>query len=114
MKKLTMLILVLILSLGLVACTTGTDTPDVDDPVVDEDLEVFTREELAEFDGQDGNPAYIAVDGIVYDVTDSNLWQNGEHNGFEAGRELTQELGESAPHDESVLERLPVVGALQD
>lgn len=34
----------------------------------------FTTEELAAFNGQNGNPAYIAVDGVVYDVTKVSTW----------------------------------------
>ena len=30
---------------------------------------VFTKEQLSEYDGQNRNKIYIAVDGIVYDVT---------------------------------------------
>jgi cytochrome b involved in lipid metabolism len=31
---------------------------------------IFTTEELAKYDGKNNQPAYIAVDGIVYDVSD--------------------------------------------
>ena len=37
----------------------------------------ITIEELAMYDGTDGNPAYIAVDGVVYDVTDVSAWSSG-------------------------------------
>lgn len=116
MKKLLMLLLVLVLAVGLIACTT--DTPDEepingDDPVVEGDL-VLTTEELAEYDGKDGNPAYIAVDGVIYDVTDSDMWSEGEHNGFEAGQDLTDGIMNESPHGDSVLDRLTVVGRLED
>ncbi|HER63154.1 MAG TPA: cytochrome b5, partial [Desulfobacteraceae bacterium] len=39
----------------------------------------FNQEALAEFDGRDGRPTYIARDGAVYDVSESKLWRNGEH-----------------------------------
>ncbi len=29
----------------------------------------FTREELKKYDGQNGNPAYVAINNRVYDVT---------------------------------------------
>lgn len=29
----------------------------------------FNQTELAKYNGQDGQPAYVAVDGVVYDVT---------------------------------------------
>jgi predicted heme/steroid binding protein len=37
----------------------------------------FTLEELKQYDGRDGRPAYIAYKGKVYDVTDSFLWIDG-------------------------------------
>lgn len=111
MKKLLMLLLVLVLAVGLIACTT-----DVEDPVSDEDSGelVLSTEELAEYNGNDGSPAYIAVDGVIYDVSNSEMWQEGQHNGFEAGMDLTDEIMSESPHGDSVLERLTVVGKLED
>ncbi len=37
----------------------------------------FTKESLAEFDGKDGRPAYVACEGTVYDVTESLSWAAG-------------------------------------
>lgn len=116
MKKLLMLLLVLVLAVGLMACTTGTGDEEPingDDPVEEGNL-VLTSDELAEYDGKDGSPAYIAVDGVVYDVTDSDMWNEGEHNGFEAGRDLTEEIMDESPHGDSVLDRLTVIGRLED
>ncbi len=81
----------------------------------DEDLPTFTMEEIAEFDGQDGNPAYIVVDGIVYDVTDSNMWRDGVHQGrFQAGQDLTEEIMEESPHGTGVLGRMEIVGQIAE
>ena len=74
---------------------------------------VFTLEELAKFDGREGRPAYVAVEGIVYDVSGSSRWRNGRHNGFDAGKDLTREIKEVSPHGVKVLERMPVVGTLK-
>ena len=74
----------------------------------------MTREELALNDGQDGRRAYIAVNGTVYDVTDSPRWENGHHPpDHRAGQDLTLEL-QSAPHIKAVVERFPVVGKLTE
>lgn len=85
---------------GLVACTRVDGT------------EEFTLTELAQFDGQDGQPAYVAVDGVVYDVSNADGWNNGSHQGMAlAGTDAT-DIILSAPHGEAVLEDLPVVGTL--
>lgn len=72
----------------------------------------FTLEELKQYDGKNGKPAYIAYQGSVYEVTDSGLWSGGEHMGLhEAGKDLTEEI-ELAPHREEVLERVKLIGKL--
>jgi len=73
----------------------------------------MTLAELAQNNGRDGRPAYIAVNGTIYDVTESPRWQNGLHPpDHQAGRDLTEELA-SAPHVRAVVERFPVVGTLE-
>src|SRR3954466_3814007 len=39
----------------------------------------FTLEELAQYDGKDGNQCLVAVAGDVYLIEGFDLWQNGEH-----------------------------------
>lgn len=70
----------------------------------------FTKDELAKYNGKNGNAAYVAYKNVVYDVTNNRQWVNGRHNGHSAGTDLTQALSAS-PHGESVLKDLPVVGA---
>jgi predicted heme/steroid binding protein len=73
---------------------------------------VFTLDELAKYNGQNGMPAYVAVDGVVYDVSNVSLWQGGSHQGLhQAGQDMTQEIKQS-PHGKQVLAKLPVVGTL--
>jgi predicted heme/steroid binding protein len=72
----------------------------------------FTLEELKNYDGKDGRPAYIAYKGKVYDVTDDFLWAGGDHQGeHAAGRDLTEEMA-LAPHGDDVVERVKLVGVL--
>ena len=72
----------------------------------------FTLEELKNYDGKDGRPAYIAYKDKVYDVTDDFLWAEGDHQGEHvAGRDLTEEMA-LAPHADDVLERVKQVGVL--
>ncbi|MEJ2200793.1 MAG: cytochrome b5 domain-containing protein [Desulfuromonadaceae bacterium] len=74
----------------------------------------MTREELAQYDGRDGRKAYVAVDDVIYDLTDSPRWQNGEHEGtHQAGQDLTQALRQ-ARHVRAVLKNFPRVGYLDN
>ncbi len=74
----------------------------------------FTKNELAQYDGKSGNPAYVAYMGRVYNVSDSFLWKDGVHQVFHtAGMDLTDALAQ-APHKGDVLEKFPVVGILLD
>lgn len=72
----------------------------------------LTLEQLAAFDGTNGKPAYIAVDGVIYDVTNNAFWKNGKHNGYTAGKDLTTEIKEKSPHGLKNLERVPQVGRI--
>ncbi len=69
----------------------------------------FNSSSLAGFDGRNGNRAYIAVGGIVYDVTDVGAWSNGSHHGLQAGQDLTAAFAGS-PHSQSILDMAVVVG----
>jgi predicted heme/steroid binding protein len=58
----------------------------------------FTKAELAKYDGKSGRDAYIAYDGIVYDVTDINLWNSGVHQGLKVGTDLTAQVNSCSHH----------------
>ncbi len=71
----------------------------------------FTLEELKQYDGQNGNKAYVAIDGVVYDMTDVKPWAGGKHHGNTAGNDLSDVIIH-APHKKSVLSKLTAVGKL--
>lgn len=75
-------------------------------------LQVFTLKELSEYDGENGNKAYVAYEGYVYDVTDVPAWNGGEHNRQKAGQDITDFLNRS-PHGSSVFEKLEIVGKME-
>ena len=77
-------------------------------------MRLFRKEELAAYNGKNGAPAYVGYKGKIYDVSDSFLWKNGDHQVFHtAGEDLTASL-EQAPHGADLLEKFPVVGILDD
>jgi predicted heme/steroid binding protein len=79
-------------------------------------MRVFTLKELEEFDGREGRPAYVGLDGKVYDLTSSSLWMDGVHDpcpdGF-AGQDLTELMDEAPPDHRLEMESFPVVGTLE-
>lgn len=76
-------------------------------------MQEFTPEELARYNGQDGQPVYVAHDGKVYDVGASRLWKTGVHmKRHHAGRDLTTDI-QGAPHTAELLGRFPQVGVLR-
>ncbi len=74
----------------------------------------FTKEELRQCDGKGEAPAFIAFNGMVYDVSHSFLWQKGRHQvTHDAGADLTDVL-DQAPHGADLLEKFPIVGTLAE
>jgi len=102
-----------LLAFTLVLFLVGCGSERNNEEARQEELFEMTIEELAEFDGLEGRKAYIAVDGFIYDVTDSDAWNNGLHNGYQAGQDLSVGINAS-PHGKSFLERVPKVGTLVD
>ncbi len=103
MKKIIVLLGLLFSFSLLVGCTEKTP---------EEEGRTFTLAELANFDGQSGRQAYVAVDGVVYDVTNASNWSNGSHNGQRLAGTDASSVILSSPHGKSVLAGLPVVGTL--
>lgn len=72
----------------------------------------FTAEELAQFNGENGKPIYVAHEGKVFDVSASKMWKTGSHmKRHPSGRDLTTDI-QGAPHTPEVLQRFPQVGTL--
>lgn len=139
-KKLLLILLLTVAALALAACApkapaaTPTPEPQVEAPtetpaeapaeeaVPEEAVQEeaapegsleLTLEELAKYNGKNGERAYVAVDGVIYDVTDSRAWKNGDHNGFEAGKDLTEEIKTKSPHGVAKLSGVLEVGKLK-
>jgi predicted heme/steroid binding protein len=73
----------------------------------------FTLDELRQFGGKNGRPAYVGYKGKVYDVSDSDQWLDGDHKGHVAGQDLTEEM-DIAPHADDVMEKMKAVGVLAE
>ncbi len=92
--------------------TTDTTEEKPYDGILDvkeEDIGLLrlTLEELKAYTGKDGIDAFIAVDGLNFDITYAVVWLGGEHNGFSAGEDYSENIHLS-PHSYSKLRHLPV------
>ncbi len=77
----------------------------------------YTLEELARYNGEDGNECLVAVDGEVYLIEGFYLWKDGEHTPSmgraRCGLDLTEVIDEESPHGRSKLQLLKKVGTLE-
>lgn len=71
---------------------------------------VFTAESLSVYNGRNGQPAYAAVDGLVYDF--SRLFRNGQHEGHAAGQDLSAAF--HSEHPNNYLKKYRVVGTYSE
>ena len=109
MKKYLFLALIFTFGFSLIACQS---TPNDNLNLVNNAsaTRTFTLNELAQYTGANGTTAYIAVDGVVYDVT--NVFVNGTHQGLQLGGTDATTVFSISPHSASLLSTLPVVGTL--
>jgi len=76
---------------------------------IHDNLQIYTRQQLALRNGVDKPEIWVAYRGLIYDVTGSRLWRNGKHYEHWAGQDLTHELPD-APHTDEVFKRVNCVG----
>lgn len=93
--------------------TLAQDPPADSQSLPGSEPRIFTLEELAQFNGEGGQPAYVAVNGIVYDVTNVAPWKGGTHFRLKAGNDLTSSFQGCHSGNLSQLKNVPIVGSLQ-
>jgi len=88
---------------------TVQTTPTTDPAASTSDQKVFSKTDLAKYNGINGNPPYVAVNGKVYDMTE--VFKNGSHYSHFAGTELTNAF--YTRHAQSAISKYPQVGIYQ-
>ncbi|MFC1835362.1 cytochrome b5 domain-containing protein [Thermodesulfobacteriota bacterium] len=78
-------------------------------------MKTYCLEELREKgSGENGEQSLVAVDGKVYDVSESKRWIKGSHMKRHcAGNDLSDDI-KAAPHSAEVLDKFPVVGKFEE
>lgn len=83
----------------------NTNNPQIDT------MKIFTEAELSMYNGKNGKPAYVAVNGIVYDVTNNAAWGGATHFGLAAGTDVTSQFA-SCHAGQPILSKLKAVGKM--
>ena len=79
----------------------------------DREEKEFTLEELQQYSGENGSPAYVAIEGVVYDVSEIPAWKTGKHFGLTAGQDLSEQFN-SCHGIIDILTNAPKVGMLMN
>ena len=106
------LLAVSVLIFGACAENNSTDTQTQDESVSETTEELMlTLQELEAYNGENGAKAYVAYEGVIYDVTGVTQWKTGSHGGNMVGTDITEKLN-SAPHGVSKLDEVMAVGKI--
>ena len=70
----------------------------------------LTEKELALYNGENGMPAYIAVDGTIYDISNVPQLKDESHLGIKPGADYSELFKKCHNSDKNILSKLKVVG----
>lgn len=75
----------------------------------------FTLSQLQQnYTGKNNQPAYIAIDNIVYDVTYEAAWAGGNHFGMQAGEDMSNVITKChSQNKDDIIRQLMPVGILE-
>lgn len=93
--------------------SAASSSPNTASSISAAEQKAFSLDELSKYNGKNGQPAYIAYKGIVYDVSNVPQWKGGTHNGEKAGTDVTKDISKS-PHGDKVFAGLPQIGILKN
>lgn len=73
----------------------------------------LTEKELALYNGKNGMPAYIAIDGTIYDIGDVPQLKDKNHLEVKAGADYSEIFKKCHNGDKNILSKLKVVGVMK-
>lgn len=73
----------------------------------------FTLDELTGYNGKNGKPAYIAIEGIVYDISNEAVFKELKNIEIIAGKDLTEQFNFYHRINQGI-NKIPRVGVVDD
>jgi len=107
-KVLVILFIILLAAVAMSGCSSEPVKTNNEPGLIE-----LSLEEMSGYNGENGKPAYVAVDGVIYDVSNSSAWKIGKHCKFTAGNDLTAAITKESPHGVSFLTRVPAIGKIK-
>ncbi len=77
-----------------------------------DDVLKMNKEELRKYTGDNGTSKYVAVDGIIYDLTNAPQLEYAPHCQIVGGTDATKMFNECHGYDYDILDKLPKIGIL--
>ncbi|HRX42036.1 MAG TPA: cytochrome b5 domain-containing protein, partial [Clostridia bacterium] len=77
-----------------------------------EEISEFTPEDLVQYNGLNGQPMYIAYEGVVYDVSYIESWVNGLYPELVRGSDIT-EIFNDLSYDIEILDHSIIRGTME-
>jgi predicted heme/steroid binding protein len=73
----------------------------------------FTLDELSQYDGKNGKPAYVAIEGIIYDASNELVFREAKNIEIIAGKDLTEQFNSYCIMSQ-IINEAPKIGVLDD
>ena len=105
---------IVVAGVGILALTSFklNESEDVQQTITKAD-KIFTDETIKEYNGKNGNPAYVAINGVVYDISDKKLLRGSLRRDLRPGVDATR-FAKRDPRTLAQIKDLPVVGIYND
>jgi predicted heme/steroid binding protein len=99
----------------IIFLSTGSHNINTDEAILIAQSEIYpySEEELSKFNGENNQPSYVAIDNIIYDISDLKDLDDRLMDNSLAGKDIS-EIIENDTIKEVIIEEAPEVGILQE
>jgi len=103
-------LIALLILLSMDSHNTITDEAII---IAQSDIYPYSAEELSQYNGKNNQPSYVALDDIIYDVSNLEEWNDMQEDNSLAGKDVSEIIKDSSIK-ELIIEEAPEVGILQE